>query len=139
MWAQLSAAAIGLWLMLAPWILDYAGALATSDRIAGPWVVTFGVVAASDCLRGLRWALVPFGAWLVAAPLPLDGPLAASVNSAACGLVIAGLAFVPGRRRYRYAGGWSALTKPGGAHVRSQEPDDRDETTQPKDHSNDEH
>lgn len=110
MWAQLAAALLGVWLMAAPAVLGYGGIAATNDRIVGPLVVSFGVVAASEVTRPLRWVLLPLGLWAAAAPWLLGyADVAPTLNGVATGLAIAALAFVPGTISQRYGRGWSAV------------------------------
>jgi hypothetical protein len=108
-WPRLATVAVGVWLMAAPAVLGYAGAPATSDRVAGPVVAAVGIVAASAITRGLRWANLVPGLWLLAGPALLGFPAPALVSSAVAGLLI--LAFVPGSPGdpERFGGGWRSL------------------------------
>lgn len=114
MWAQLLNAAIGLWLMAAPAVLGYGGASATNDRIVGPIIAGLAGAAVGECTRGVRWALLPFGLWLVVSPLVISGaPAAAITSDVACGAAVLALALVRGRVKHSYGGGWRVLLKPG--------------------------
>ena len=108
--ARLVAVATGVWLMFAPWALDYGGLAADNDRIVGPIAGSFAFVACWDVLMAMRWATVPFGAWLVLAPLVLgyDDPLA-WVSSVASGIVFIGTAFVGYDVREKFGGGWRSV------------------------------
>jgi hypothetical protein len=107
--ARLASAAIGLWLMAAPAVLDYGDPAASVDRIAGPVVASVAAIALSDVARGLRWAVLPVALVLfIAALLPgYDGD--ARVNSAACAAVLAALAPLGGKTKAKLGGGWPAL------------------------------
>ncbi|MFP5322616.1 MAG: hypothetical protein ACLGIC_12335 [Acidimicrobiia bacterium] len=109
--ARIAAVAVGIWLMAAPAVLGYADQRAADvDRILGPVAGGLAFVAIWPFLRMVRWATVPVGIALVAAPL-LGYPTDATVNSIACGLAIIGLAFVEGEPEGAFGGGWSVLWK----------------------------
>lgn len=110
MWAHVITAALGIWMMAAPAVLDYGGAAATNDRICGPVVATCAVIAWWGATRGMRWINVPIGIWLIAAPWALSyGTGTLIVHSMALGFAIAGFSIVRGRIRKRYGGGWRSL------------------------------
>lgn len=111
MWAQIINAALGLWLMAAPAVLGYDSPAADNDRIFGPAIATFAIVAWWETTRAVaRWNL-PLGLWLIAAPWILGySATAATVNSMAVGLLVAVLSLVMGTfRPERFGGGWSAI------------------------------
>ena len=109
MWAHLLSAAVGAWLTAAPGLLGYAGAAAANFHVVGPLVATFGLIAAFQVTRPLRWANLALGGWLVLSPLFLGLPPGPVVNGTACGLLVGALACVRGRRTERFGGGWSAI------------------------------
>lgn len=121
MGARLLTAALGVWLMAAPAVLGYEGALRASDRIAGPLLVALSLVAAFQVMRALRWWTVPVGAWLLIAPWVLGAPAAALASDLLTGVAVLALSVVRGRMTQRYGGGWAALRRaptrgaPGGA------------------------
>jgi hypothetical protein len=111
MWAQVINAALGLWLMAAPSVFGYGAPAAHNDRIIGPVIATFAIIAWWETTRPVaRWN-VPLGVWLLVAPWVLGyGTTAAIVNSLVVGLLVAGLAAVRGQYRpERFGGGWAAL------------------------------
>jgi hypothetical protein len=111
MWARITSALLGVWLMAAPAVLRYAGAARTSDRVAGPVAASIAVVAIWDVTRPVRWANLLVAGWLVIAPLVLSYHGVAAVNSVSVGLLLAALTFVRGRVEQRFGGGWSALLR----------------------------
>ena len=116
MWARVATAALGVWLMVAPAVLDYAGAARTNDRVVGPIAAGLAVVAAWEVARGLRWTAVPLGGWLLIAPWALGhAGTAATLNSVLVGLCLIALAPAGGATRQRFGGGWSALWTQGEA------------------------
>ncbi len=124
MWAQLAGGAIGIWLMVAPAVLNYDGPAATIDRIIGPIVVALSWIAASECTRSVRWLTLPCGLALLIAPVLLGYGTTATVNSIVCGLVVAWLSTIRGSVRARIGGGWPALARSDveGREVRPSDP-----------------
>lgn len=108
--ARLAAVATGVWLMFAPWLLDYGDPAATNDRIIGPIAGSLAFVASWDVLMPMRWPTLPCGAWLILAPLVLgyDEPLA-WLSSIAAGIVFAATAFVGEDLRHQFGGGWRSI------------------------------
>jgi hypothetical protein len=110
MWARILSVALGVWLMTAPAILDYAGAARTNDRIVGPLVASFALVAIWGVLHPLRWVNLVLGAWLIVAPWALFyDALVPTVNSLVVGMLLMLLSTVRGKIKQRFAGGWSSL------------------------------
>ena len=111
MWAHVINAALGIWLMAAPVVLQYSAPAQTDDRIIGPVIATFAIVAWWEATRPVgRWNL-PLGLWLLLAPWVLGyGATTAVVNSLVVGLLVAGLSLVRGQYRpEKFGGGWSVL------------------------------
>ncbi len=107
--AQIVLVVTGLWLMVAPSVLDSGDAATTSARIAGPVMAAAAFLAVFAITRGLRWVNLPVGLWLVVAPWVLDSATAAAVNSTVCGLLALALAPVGTPDQSRYGGGWYSL------------------------------
>jgi hypothetical protein len=108
MWRQLITALLGIWLMLAPAVLAYGAPLSTSDRIVGPLIATFALVAVWEATRALRWANVVLAAWVFLSPVVLgraDGALHHFVVALAAGI----LSVARPRSRHSFAGGWRSL------------------------------
>ena len=119
MWAQFINAALGIWLMAAPAVLGYGTPARTNDRILGPVIATFAIIAWWEATRGVARFNLPLGGWLLLAPWILGyGATAPIVNSLAVGLLVLGLATVRGTVKKRYGGGWSALWKKDALHER---------------------
>ncbi len=110
MWAQVINAMLGLWLMAAPAVLGYGAPAAYGDRVVGPVVAAFGIIAIWEATRAVgRWNL-PLGLWLLLAPWVLGyAPAAAILNSMIVGVLVSGLALVRGRVEGSFGGGWAAL------------------------------
>ena len=111
MLAQLSVAFAGIWLMVAPTVLDYAGLPADHDHVMGPMIASIGIVAAWEITRSLRWLNVVLGAWLIVAPFILGYEAAALLNSSLVGLLVFALSQVKGRCTHSFGGGWRSLLK----------------------------
>lgn len=86
----LLSAALGLWLMAAPDVLDAGSTAADSDRILGALVVVVAVIALAEVVRPLRMLNIGLGLLLVLSPLLLPGDSTASLLND----VIAGAAVV---------------------------------------------
>jgi hypothetical protein len=112
MWTQLAAFAVGVWLTASPDVLGTTGSAQASAHIAGPLAAMFGLIAAFEVTRGVRWLNVAIAAWLIIAPWPLAYAPADIANSTAIGLALGVLASIPGRREESFGGGWRALWTP---------------------------
>lgn len=108
-WAQALGALLGVWLMAAPAVLDYAGIASTTHRVVGPVVASIAFVALWEHMRPLRWANFALGVLLVAMPWAFAYGPAATANGVVVGLLLAGLALVRGTVDGEYGGGWSSL------------------------------
>jgi hypothetical protein len=108
---------LGLWLMAAAAVLDYARPAAMIDQIIGPLIATFACIALWEACRPMRWLNVPLGLALVILPWPLGYPAIAAANSVVVGLAAAALATRGGSIQHAIGGGWSMLW-------RGQEPTD---------------
>jgi len=109
MWARIISVVLGIWLMAAPAVLDFPGPARINDRIVGPLVVSFAIIAYWEVTRSLRWVQLVLGFWLLVAPWVLGYELVATLNSMIVGLLLMALAAVPGTVKQRYGGGWSSL------------------------------
>lgn len=114
MWARLLSAALGIWLMAAPAVLGYGRPMSVSDRVAGPLLAAFSIVAIWGVMRSLRWWTLPVGLWLLLAPWLLGGPVAAYLDSMLVGVAAIALCFVRGAVTDQYGGGWASLLHPRG-------------------------
>lgn len=114
MWAQIISAALGIWLMASPSILNYTGGAAAIDhRIVGPLVVSFAVIAWWEITRPARWVNLPLGLWLIISPLVFRFDDTESINSIVVGVLVALLTLVRGTyRTERFGGGWLSLWHP---------------------------
>src|SRR5687768_8887489 len=104
MWAQLLGTLLGVWLMAAPDLLGYDGAVALNDHILGPVIATLATVAAWEATRPLRWGNLPIGLWLIAAPWLLGSEAVPLLHSTAVGLLLVATSTVRGRIRQRFGG-----------------------------------
>ena len=122
MWAQVINAVLGIWLMAAPAVFGYGDPAQANDRIFGPIIATFAIVAWWEATHNIRWANIPLGAWLVLAPWVLGyDATAAMANSMVVGGIVVGLSFVKARVTKRYGGGWRALFQEEPMHLREAE------------------
>jgi hypothetical protein len=100
---------LGLWLMAAAAVLDYARPAAMIDQIIGPLIATFACIALWEACRPMRWLNVPLGLALVILPWPLGYPAVAAANSVVIGVAAAALATRGGAIHHAIGGGWSML------------------------------
>ena len=107
--SQIITALLGVWLMVAPSVLDFTGPARLSALIAGPLAASIGVIAIFEVTRPVRWLNVIIGVWLLIAPLIISHPAAAVINSVMTGLSLGTAALRKGSIRGQYGGGWSAL------------------------------
>lgn len=112
---------LGLWLMVAPAVLQYASALedpgavgpAEVDRIFGLLVITFAIMAIWPKLRPLRRVNMALGVLLVLAGAFLPAWMAytatAATSQIATGAVVLAVAAGRGRVSTRSGGGWRSV------------------------------
>ena len=112
MWFRLISVAAGIWLMAAPAFLGYGRPAALNDRIIGPLISAFALVAIWGTNRALRRANTVLGLWLLAAPWVLGYSGSAIANSLIVGGVVILASLQRGIVDKRYGGGWTALVRP---------------------------
>ena len=108
-WTMMASTAIGVTLMFTRVVFDTSGMAADSDHVIGSLVVTFSIMALSEVGRPLRFANIPLGAWLIAAPILLTGySSVAAAASVIWGVLLILLALPRGPIESRY-GAWDQL------------------------------
>ena len=129
MWAQIINALVGIYLMASPGVWGFEDRLrnaANNDHIIGPVVATFAIVAIWEATRNVRWANIPLGVWLLAAPWILGyEETMPIINDMAAGVVVIGLSLVKGRITQRFGGGWRSLLNKHPEHERIATTDNR--------------
>ena len=90
-------AGIGVWLVLAPFILGYSALQGPlwNDLTCGVLIAVLGLIRFGSPLGGVwaSWTNAGIGAWLVIAPFVLDGYVVpATWNDIVCGLLVVILA-----------------------------------------------
>ena len=102
-WNLLVSAALGLWLMFAPFALGSTGTAAHSDHLVGALIVTVAIIALAEVGRATRFVNVLFGAWIIASPWLLGGAtISASWNDMIAGILVILLSFPRGTVSERY-------------------------------------
>lgn len=109
MWPQIINTLLGIWLMAAPAVLGVSDTAETNDRIIGPLIASFAMVAIWQVTRPLRWVNVPLGAWLILAPWVLGYGTTSTLNSTLVGVAVIALSLVRGKLTHQYGGGWRAI------------------------------
>lgn len=104
---------LGVWLIVCPSLLGYHGGALTVDRVTGPVVVFFGMLALRDVNRIFRvFNFIP-GLFVLVAPWILGwSGWQVVVNHEFTGLAIMLLSLIPGTVISRTGGGWLALWPP---------------------------
>lgn len=108
-WPQLVNLALGLWLMAAPDVLGYAGLARTLDRILGPLIAGFALVAVWEVTRPLRRANLLLGGLLVVIPWAFGYSEVSTINDFVVGSFVSALSLWGGGTAQRFGGGWSSL------------------------------
>ncbi len=99
----LVSAALGLWLMFAPFIWGSTGKAAHSDHLIGALIITVAIIALADVGRAARFVNVLFGVWLIASPWLLGGATTgARWNDMIVGTLVLLLSFPRGPVSERY-------------------------------------
>jgi hypothetical protein len=110
MLAQLIAVALGIWLMVAPAIVETTRNASNLERIIGPLVATFGAIAAAQHLRSVRFWNLPLSIVLGVSPIVISyGSTIAAWNALLTACAIAVCSLRKGRITHRYGGGWREL------------------------------
>lgn len=110
MLAQVFTLALGVWLLLAPAVLNYGDPASSVERIVGPLVIVAAALALHEVTRPVRFAQVALGLALLVAPwMYAYSSVPAIAVSLLVGMALLALALVRGRFSHRYAGGWSAV------------------------------
>ncbi|HXG85741.1 MAG TPA: hypothetical protein VNI84_17095, partial [Pyrinomonadaceae bacterium] len=106
-WNLLVSSGLGIWLMFAPSVFNSNARATDSDHLVGALIVTFAVIAMAEVGRIVRFINILFGAWLMIAPLVLNGYNGfAGWNSAIIGLAVILFSLRRGGIRGQY-GGWN--------------------------------
>ena len=92
-WEDMVGAALGLWLLASPYVLDYGGMTAAQNAV----VIGFLLIAAEFVILSFfrvweEWINVVLGAWLVVSPWVLGTALVATVNFLIVGVLVLALA-----------------------------------------------
>lgn len=105
-WTLAVSAALGIWMMFAPWVFGLTGWAAHLDHLAGALVVVAAVIALGEVVRACRYLNVLLGLALAGLPWFLEGgTTAGAVNGLVVGLAVAALALPRGPKQERY-GSW---------------------------------
>ena len=102
-------AAIGLWLMAAPGVLDYARASRSVDRVVGPVIFALCIASIWPATRWLGRLNIIVGSWLLVSPVVLQAPDRTLVTTMVCGTMLLALAVFSRPTTAETGGGWSVL------------------------------
>jgi len=102
-WNLLVSIGLGLWLMLAPYVLGSRAQAAHNDHLVGALIVTVVMLALAEVGRAARFVNVALGAWVIVSPWLLEGATASAVwNDGIVGALVILLSFRRGRMGERY-------------------------------------
>ena len=97
--------ALGIWIMAAPGVFGFSGAIANSYNVTGALVIAFAVISMSEVGRSLRFINILLGLWLVASHWVLGiDQNSVMWNGVISGLVIVLLSFPKGKIEDRRGG-----------------------------------
>ncbi|MHC1764376.1 MAG: hypothetical protein AB9869_08725 [Verrucomicrobiia bacterium] len=102
-WTLVASAAVGLWLMCAPAVLQTVGRAADGSHLIGAVVLTVSVISMAEVLRVGLYLNVLLGAGTIALPLVISGAGSAEQwNSLVAGLLLVLLSFRRGPVKEKY-------------------------------------
>ena len=92
-WEDWISAALGLWLLASPWVLDYGQVAATQNAVLLGFLLIAAEFVEFNVFRVWEeWLNVVVGAWLVVSPWVLGASLVPMVNFVVVGLLVLVLA-----------------------------------------------
>jgi hypothetical protein len=119
MWSAILMSLLGIWLMIAPGLLDFKKEISDNAHIVGPLIATFSMIAIWECTRNVRMFNLPLAIWLLAAPWIIQYENStALINDYAVGISLIFLSLVRRKRKRRFGGGWPAIWKSNTLHSR---------------------
>lgn len=109
--ARSAGVVFGAWLMMAPRIIGYSDKPAGFvDHLTGPVLLAVSFLALWPALRILRWFELPLAAWIFITPFFLEYAVndntLPEILHICMSLILAGTAFVGGKSRESFGGGW---------------------------------
>lgn len=111
-------AIFGIWLMVAPGVLNYSKEAADNGHIIGPIVLTFSIIALWDATNGIRKWNYPFALWLLIAPWILGYEnTTAIISDIASGIFIFIFSFLKHPVQQSFGGGWQSLFQKNPEHL----------------------
>lgn len=92
-WEDWVGLALGVWLFVSPWVLQYGGTPAAKNAfLVGYLLITTELIALAAFLIWEEWVSGALGAWLVISPWVLGAALVPMVNFVIVGLLVLALA-----------------------------------------------
>jgi hypothetical protein len=102
---------LGVWLMVSPDVLMVGELIANNDRIIGPLVITFSVIALWECTDRIVLLNLLMGLWLLVAPwiLGYENNTGIINDLISGGLIVLTTISIKYQRKHQYGGGWIVL------------------------------
>lgn len=113
---------IGLWLMVAPSVLQMNGTTSNNNHIVGPLVITFSVISFWQINWKAIRAAILLGIWLLAALFILHfSDTMAFLSNGLCGVLLILFSSLKRRTTGKFGGGWRSLFEHNPLHLREAE------------------
>lgn len=111
MLSHVISAVVGIWLMASPSLVGtFSDTASANNRIFGPLVVAFSVIALWEVMRSVRFGNTLVGLWLLIASILMGYGGAALMTNIVAALIVIGLSLVRGEHDpLKFGGGWEAL------------------------------
>ncbi len=110
MWASVVNILLGLWVMLAPDMLNYQKPEADYNYIVAPVAITFAITALWEVNRSARFIVMFCGLVLAISPLLSFFQSSDAIwNNALAGIIMILISLVKGKVKKHYGGGWLSL------------------------------
>lgn len=119
MWTAIVHIITGLWLMVMPDVLRAGDSLADSNHIAGPVIVTIGIIGMWDVNKSALKANILASVWLIIAPLFIPHNTIEGVLNISAGVLLIGTTFIRRKDKFSYGGGWGSLFRRYPPHMES--------------------
>lgn len=107
--------------MVMPDVLGAGDSLADSNHIAGPVIVTLGIISIWDVNKSALKANILAAVWLMLAPLFIPHNTIEGVLNISAGVLLIGTTFIKRKDKFSYGGGWRSLFRRYSKHMQSSE------------------
>lgn len=107
---MVASTALGVFLMITPFLFGTALPLYFSDHVRGCLVIVTAVTAMAEVARPVRFLNLALGAWIAASPFMLEGAtIAGTKGDVAASVLLVALSLPRGTRSQEHYGGWDRI------------------------------